>query len=557
MPATAARLNVGGVRHDATMQTPTTPSRVDCIVDPALTLVWVAPHFEGAQHSSQISLESANVELTDKKVLSDDPSTLLNSSQDPDSATTASDEFLKELESVVDDLSTVEREINRLEARKQASLNRAVQLIIDDADQSGSCDARNEITRRSVQECIGLALRRTGRTVSVWMDAAYRLINSYPAAFETLSAGQLPLQHVQIIADEGTIIRDDAKRERYEAETLEFANTASTKRLRMYAKRLAEQLTDDSLHDRHATARLQRGVWVEQASDGMAWLRALLPATEAAAIHERLSHVAWQLRSTDAFDGDGVQDQAVKTGSTAGLVTPSEESSAPPVVPRSMHERRADALIDLVLQADPFALGLLPQSGGSRRPRLDARVQVVIPIMTLIDQDPADCLPGLDRFAGLFGPAECSGMGPMSPRAARLIAGEIDVWERVLVHPISGTVLEVDRYRPSESMRRLLGARDQHCRFPGCTAPVSRCDLDHTYDHSLGGATHLDNLSHLCRHHHTLKHHSSWDVMQAEPGVMRWRSPIGQEFIDRPPSQVRFRPVPESHAPPGRESPPF
>lgn len=37
-----------------------------------------------------------------------------------------------------------------------------------------------------------------------------------------------------------------------------------------------------------------------------------------------------------------------------------------------------------------------------------------------------------------------------------------------------------------------------------------------------------------------LKHHSEWRVTQADGGVMRWVSPTGREYVDRPPSRVRF-----------------
>lgn len=105
----------------------------------------------------------------------------------------------------------------------------------------------------------------------------------------------------------------------------------------------------------------------------------------------------------------------------------------------------------------------------------------------------------------------------------------------MLTHPFSGALLAVDRYRPSEDLRRHLRARDQRCRFPGCGLAPRKCDLDHNHDAALGGETVHDNLATFCRRHHMLKHHSPWHVEQGPGGVLEWTSPTGRSYIDRPP----------------------
>ncbi|MEJ6490820.1 HNH endonuclease signature motif containing protein, partial [Leucobacter sp. USCH14] len=166
-----------------------------------------------------------------------------------------------------------------------------------------------------------------------------------------------------------------------------------------------------------------------------------------------------------------------------------------------------------------------------------ARVQVVVPVEAL---GAFETLEAFDTESVSVVVAELAGAGPVPLESARRLAGEAPVWERVTVDACSGSVLSVDRYRPSEQMRRLLAARDQHCRFPGCRVPVSRCDLDHTIDAALGGATSTQNLAHLCRGHHVLKHHSGWRVRQSGDGDLCWTSPTGARIRDRPPSRVRF-----------------
>ena len=136
--------------------------------------------------------------------------------------------------------------------------------------------------------------------------------------------------------------------------------------------------------------------------------------------------------------------------------------------------------------------------------------------------------------------ATLTGSGPIDLDTARELAAHATHWDMVRVNAESGVVLSVDRYRPSEHMRRVLSARDQHCRFPGCGVLLTRCDIDHTIDAALGGPTSTDNLAHLCRAHHTLKHHSGWQVRQVGDGVLDWTSPTGRHRTDRPPGRVTF-----------------
>jgi 5-methylcytosine-specific restriction endonuclease McrA len=80
------------------------------------------------------------------------------------------------------------------------------------------------------------------------------------------------------------------------------------------------------------------------------------------------------------------------------------------------------------------------------------------------------------------------------------------------------------------AMRRALRARDRGCRFPGCE---NRRFLDghHVHHWAHGGATTLDNLVLLCRHHHRLVHESGWRVDRH----LRFHDPWGRPFPAVPP----------------------
>uniref|UniRef100_UPI0004909D90 HNH endonuclease signature motif containing protein n=1 Tax=Nocardioides sp. J54 TaxID=935866 RepID=UPI0004909D90 len=71
-----------------------------------------------------------------------------------------------------------------------------------------------------------------------------------------------------------------------------------------------------------------------------------------------------------------------------------------------------------------------------------------------------------------------------------------------------------------------LIARDHHCAFPGCTRLPLACDAHHIQHWADGGVTSLDNLVMLCRHHHTLIHHTPWTVA-IDPDTRRpvWTPP--------------------------------
>lgn len=89
----------------------------------------------------------------------------------------------------------------------------------------------------------------------------------------------------------------------------------------------------------------------------------------------------------------------------------------------------------------------------------------------------------------------------------------------------------VEGYRPSESQRAFVRARDGVCSFPGCDVPAEKCDIDHIveFDHSLSGGerqkegvTHTDNLHCLCRRHHNLKTAGMWRVVRGDDGIEAW-----------------------------------
>ena len=97
------------------------------------------------------------------------------------------------------------------------------------------------------------------------------------------------------------------------------------------------------------------------------------------------------------------------------------------------------------------------------------------------------------------------------------------------------------RYRPSNSLANFVRARDLTCRFPGCTTPAERCDIDHVVPYPIGW-THAANLVCLCRKHHHLKTFwtGDWALTLLPDGAAIWTSPTGRTYTTHPGSRSHF-----------------
>jgi len=285
----------------------------------------------------------------------------------------------------------------------------------------------------------------------------------------------------------------------------------------------AQRIHPVPLDARHREAAARRRIWKRADVDGMAELGMVGPAATIEAVHARATAL-----------GLTVIEARTAARAASGSDDTLDGVSEPPTPDtRSLDEIRFDVVADLLLTGHATAAASeasLPEPEAIR-----AHVQLTIPVLTLLGRSDE--------------PATLAGHGPIALETARRLAAAAPGWDRVLTHPVTGCVLAVDRYRPTTEQRRLLGVRDEHCRFPGCRQPVSRCDIDHTVAREHGGPTDVCNLAHLCRRHHTLKHHSAWRVRQFPGGVLEWTSPTGQVVPDVPARTLVFS---SGSAPPGR-----
>ena len=197
-----------------------------------------------------------------------------------------------------------------------------------------------------------------------------------------------------------------------------------------------------------------------------------------------------------------------------------------------LHQVAVDALVDAVLRSGR-PVGLVDGADAASLRPVRVGVTLTVPALTLLGRGDE--------------PAVIDGYGPIPLDVAKTLAAGADSWHRVLTHPVTGVRLCLDRetYRVPAALRAWLADRDGTCRFPGCDRAASSCDVDHTDDWADGGCTDHDNLAHLCRTHHRLKHHTRWWA-RFEDELLVWTSPSGHEHAtgpreDREPALTRLR----------------
>lgn len=357
---------------------------------------------------------------------------------------------------------------------------------------AGTWDATTTARRVTVSE-LAAALRIPESAAERLVAESAALVHDLPATLAALVRGEISYRHATVMVDNAHSLPPEAVAD-YEAAALPKATVLSTTRFREAARRLRERLHPDSMSERRTTAAERRGVTIDPARDGMAWLTAYLPAEQALAMDDRLDRIA------------------------AGLRSPAET--------RTFAQLRADALCDLLTCGETTWDDA--GSGGGLGHGIVARVLVTVPVLSLLGLGDGE-------------PATLEGYGPISPDLARILAAGAPSFTRLLTHPETGAVLSVgrDSYTVPADLRTWLRARDETCRSIGCGRRAAGCDIDHTRDWQHAGTTSHDNLAHLCRRHHQLKHHTGWTPRHLPGGIIEWTSPSGRTYLTEPSSVLR------------------
>jgi len=358
----------------------------------------------------------------------------------------------------------------------------------------GAGEIGDTIPLREVLAELAAALHVGERTVSNWLGDGAALVRTYSATLDALRAGRIDERHASAIIDAGMPLTAENRAE-YERLILPIAETETAPATRQYARTIAARLQPDIVDENARRALAERCVRAFDLDDGVGRLLLDGPAVLIHAIYDRLTSMGVAQAEVDAAE---------------------EDSDAAAPDERTLDQRRADIMCDMLLTGAPAA------GGDTGLGAIRATVQVTTPILTLagVDDDPV----------------LLDGHSPIDTETARELAASAPCWQRVMTHPVTAEPLRLDTYRPSKRLRRLLGARDQHCRWPGCRRPGRKSEFDHTIPWEDGGPTCAGNLEALCKKHHSLKHASLWTVIQLGGGTLEFVSPTRRRHRnDAPP----------------------
>ena len=353
--------------------------------------------------------------------------------------------------------------------------------------------ARRDLAVRAAAADIAVRLRISETAVRTRATNAEVLRQRMPRTWALFLGGGVDEQNAVTAAMLAASLPADAASawSEFDERVLGIAGILTAARFRVSARAARERVHPESLEARHARAAEDRTVWLTPELDGMTTMTAYLPA---AAAQEVFGHVDERARHLSRQDDES----------------------------RTLAQLRADVLVDLLMTGSADAVASSSTVTGA--PPARASVAITIPALTLL---------GVSEE-----PATLDGYGPIDLATAKRLAGAATSWVRILTHPVTGTVLDVDRraYRIPADLRRWLGVGQPTCAFPGCGRSSRDCDIDHRVDWQYGGTTSNDNLDPVCRHHHTLKHESRWESYRCPgTGDTWWISPTAAVWQADPP----------------------
>jgi hypothetical protein len=235
----------------------------------------------------------------------------------------------------------------------------------------------------------------------------------------------------------------------------------------------------DSDADVAASQQARRGLRLNDRADGMTRIEGLLDPESGAIVRSTLDGIINQ----SAFDSTN----------------------------RTRDQRCHDALVQLAAAA---AKGEI--AGG----RSNTKLLAITPFDTIVER-------ASGRGHTHVGPT-------LDPETVRKLACDAGI-HRVITGPGS-SILDFghETRLVSENLFLALVARDEHCRWPGCTTRATWCDAHHIVEWADHGATNDENCVLLCHRHHQLSHQSGWKIT-GTGAVLTIHHPDGTVAVSTPP----------------------
>lgn len=434
---------------------------------------------------------------------------------------------------------------------------------------------------------LALMLRGQPYPVRCLVARGRRMAAGLPTVWEAFRRGELDAEQMRVIDRVARRVTETATLAAIDEQAVDAADTRSPKQLQVWLLRLVVQLEPLAFAQRRRRALAERRVTVVQGTDGTGYVTGEVSAADAAAIDALLAATARSLGAEDprtdqqrradlfadlllgriTFDQPDHEEEEEADERDQGEEGDDRDVSKASGVSAEEGDRRDVSTKDVSAEAvnggwlevediDPDTGELLgtclqrlnadgetigepvdASSTGqpSLRPRLirrprTIRIGVVVPLASLLDASNA---PGelADRSGFIPGDILKKQIADTLHPDSR---DEI-LFTRLLTDN-GGRLLDVTELgrRPSTRLAAAINIRAGSCRFPTCTVPADRCDLDH-HQPAPQGETSGRNLDPFCRRHHRGKTFA-WHAAHRDDHGVDWTMPDAEHYrcIDQP-----------------------
>lgn len=389
------------------------------------------------------------------------------------------------------------------EARCLAEKHRALaELYSHDGDYEEVAEVDAVDTTRAA-----LALRVTGSAAGWHLRDAYQAVHLFPRCLDALESGKLPSTWFQKMLKSSRSL-SDSSRKNLDVAVASWSSDISPERFFTLLKKLISILQEREDRPDPASTLPRSVELLPCIEPGMGTIQISGPIPEILAQWKRLDESA----------------RAVQAAQRAAL----REGTPIPHDPDGEVLRTGKSLSLATLRFALLAAAEL-DTDGVEVPAERFRLNVTVPALTLLG---ASDEPGM-----------LDGTIPLPPSMARALAGDSEVWHRVLTGAASGAFLPLpaERFVPTAAMLEHLRLRNGMCAVPGCTRPTSwASECDHIEEcrrgtPGAGALTEIENLHLLCWQHHLDKTNGLLDPTRlptapTEPGRTRWA--VGRDGAD-------------------------
>ncbi len=399
-----------------------------------------------------------------------------------------------------------------------------------------------------VADELAVMLREQPYQLRCLLARSRRLATDLPTVWEAFQRGDLDSEQVRVIDRVARRVTDASTLAAIDEQGVDAAQTRSPKQLAVWLLRLVVRLEPLAFAERHRRALAERRVTVIQGVDGIGYVTGEVSAADAAAIDAMLAAAARSLgaadprteqqRRSDLFAdlllGRLRLDQPDQDEEQLDDVDWLEVENLDPETGELLgtHLQRLDSDGQPIGEpVDPAAAQLkTAQTARSPKRPQQLRIGVVVPLASLL---------GVSDAPGEL--ADRSGLVPgevLREQIADVIDADshAEVLFTRLLTDDGGRLLdttELGRY-PSARLAQAIKLRSGTCRFPTCTVPAERCDLDH-HEPVPHGATSATNMDPFCRRHHRGKTFA-WLACTRDDHGVDWTMPDAEHYrcVDDP-----------------------